>query len=411
MSDLKTTAKSFVEALSANSADRYAKIFSEDVSLLSVRWDGTEVYRPQRRVVNRLIEEWSTWSDPSIELLNAIDGEDQVSLEFRIQATEHDRYVEHNRSAFLKIKDGQIEQIRLYCAEPIPSARRKGWIAPANIAAEELRRVFESMMNSDDPYEWISPDESSQWSLRGGMGGSGRPHPGSNGVGSARWPAEEADRKIEEIIEYHRQRNIGFQWWVSPYDTPTDLRERLEKHGMVLAGDAVTMARLGLEAADIPINPDTTVELLDGYDLAAVDAIGEIDKVCFQWTQEQVDERKPGWIERMRDERFHDREANFLARITGRPAGHGRVILQSGIAYLGGAGVLPEFRGKKVYSTLLRRRLEYAHNRGYHIAAINAEPLSRPIVERYGFKEYSRIYIYGWMPVIDLDVIKSLVPQ
>jgi GNAT superfamily N-acetyltransferase len=358
-----------------------------------------------------LIEEWSTWFDPSIELLNAIDGEDQVSLEFRIQATEHDRYVEHNRSAFLKIKDGQIEQIRLYCAEPIPSARRKGWIAPANIAAEELRRIFESMMNSDDPYEWISPDESSQWSLRGGMGGSGRPHPGSNGVGGARWSAEEADRKIEEIIEYHRQRNIGFQWWVSPHDTPTDLRERLEKHGMVLAGDAVTMARLGLEAADIPINPDTTIELLDGYDLAAVDALGEIDKVCFQWTQEQVDERKPGWIERMRDERFRDREANFLARIDGRSAGHGRVILQSGIAYLGGAGVLPEFRGKKVYSTLLRRRLEYAHKRGYHIAAINAEPLSRPIVERYGFKEYSRIYIYGWMPVIDLDVIKSLVPQ
>src|SRR5512142_2689068 len=144
MSDLKTTAKSFVEALSANSADRYAKILSEDVSLLSVRWDGTEVYRPLQRVVNRLIEEWSTWFDPSIELLNAIDGEDQVSLEVRIQATEHDRYVEHNRSAFLKIKDRQIEQIRLYCAEPIPSARRKGWIAPANIAAEELRRVFES---------------------------------------------------------------------------------------------------------------------------------------------------------------------------------------------------------------------------------------------------------------------------
>ena len=45
------------------------------------------------------------------------------------------------------------------------------------------------------------------------------------------------------------------------------------------------------------------------------------------------------------------------------------------------------------------------------MAAINAEPLSRPIVEKYGFKEYARIYIYGWMPMIDVNVIKSLVPQ
>lgn len=411
MSDTQQIAQDFLSALSTNTAERYAEIFTEDVGLLIGRWDKSEAHRPQFRVVKRLIEEWSAWSDPSIELLNVTGDENLIALEFRIQVTENDRYVEHNRSAFLKIKEGKIEQIRLYCPEPVPSARRKGWIAPANISEDDLRRVFESMMNSGDPYEWIDMDESGRWSLRGGMGGSGDPHPGSNGVGGTRWTAEEADRKIDEIIDYHRQRNIGFQWWVMPHDTPIDLRERLEKHGIILAGDAVTMARIGLDATDIPINPDMTVEKLDGYDLAAIDALAEITMVCFNWTQAQIDERKPGWIERMRDERFREREANFMARINGQPVGHGRIILQSGIAYFGGAGVLPEFRGKRVYSTLLRRRLEYAHERGYHIAAINAEPLSRPIVERYGFKEYSRVYIYGWMPVIDLDVIKSLVPQ
>ncbi len=78
---------------------------------------------------------------------------------------------------------------------------------------------------------------------------------------------------------------------------------------------------------------------------------------------------------------------------------------------MGGAATLPEFRGKKVYSTLLRKRLEMACSRGYQVAAIVAEPMSRRVVSRYGFKEYARTYIYGWMPVIDVDVIKSLVPQ
>jgi len=37
--------------------------------------------------------------------------------------------------------------------------------------------------------------------------------------------------------------------------------------------------------------------------------------------------------------------------------------------------------------------------------------VSRRVVARYGFKEYARTYVYGWMPVMDMDVIRSLVPD
>ena len=87
------------------------------------------------------------------------------------------------------------------------------------------------------------------------------------------------------------------------------------------------------------------------------------------------------------------------------------MALRGGLAYLGGAGTLPELRGRKVYSTLLRRRLEAARERGYHLGAIQAEPMSRRIVVRYGFVERARTQIYAWMPVIDMDVIRSLAPD
>ena len=412
MSDPKQLAQDFLAALAVNDPVRYETILSEDAGMLIGRWDRGEAYRPRHRVVKRLIDEWLAWPDPTTELLNLLADGDQAAMEFRIQATENDRFIEHNRSAFLKIKEDKIQLIRLYCSEPMPSAHRKGWIAPATLTDAETQRLFESLMYSSDPYEWLAPDEAGHMSLRGGMGGSGNAHPGSNFVGGMRWTADDADRRIEEIIAFHRERNIGFQWWVTPYDTPADLRERLEKHGLILAGDAATMARSGLDRLDdIPQNSEVTFEVLDGYDDAAIDALAHITMVCFNWTQEQIDERRPGWIERMRDERFREREANYLARINGQPVGYGRIQLQGGIAYLGRAATLPEFRGRKVYSTLLRRRMEEAHARGYHVAAINAEPMSRPIVERFGFREYSRIYIYGWMPVIDVEVIKSLVPQ
>jgi len=245
MFDAGQLAQQFLDALQTNDAAHYEAILSEDAGLLIGRWDGGESYRPRQRVISRLMEEWSAWPDPTMETFEVVAGGDRAAMEYRIQATENDRYVEHNRSAFVKTQDGQIQLITLYCAEPIPSARRKGWIAPATLTGEELHRLFESMMHAGDPHEWIPPNTNGRMSLRGGMEGSGAAHPGSNFVGAMRWTAEEADRRIEETIAYYRARNIGFQWWVTPYDTPPDLGKRLEQHGLVLAGDAATMARLG----------------------------------------------------------------------------------------------------------------------------------------------------------------------
>jgi hypothetical protein len=55
--------------------------------------------------------------------------------------------------------------------------------------------------------------------------------------------------------------------------------------------------------------------------------------------------------------------------------------------------------------------LEDASARGYHVSAIYAGPMSRRVVERYGFEEYARLEVYGWMPQIDMDIIRSLVPN
>jgi hypothetical protein len=412
MSDPKQLAKDFLTALASTDPGLYESVLNEDASLLIGRWDGGELYRPRTRVVERLISEWSTWSDAKLEEFTIIAEGDLAGVEFRIQATENQRYIEHNRSAFLKFKDGKLQGVTLYCPEPVPSSRRKGWIAPATLTEEEIQRLFGSMMFANDPREGIMPNLGGRMSLRGAMEGSGDAHPGSNFVGGIRWSSEEADTRIEETIAYHRERNIGFQWVVSPYDAPSDLTERLEKHGLVLAGDAATMGRSGLDnLEDIPTNPDLQVDIWKGDDDKLVGSVAYILKVCFNWSQEQVDQRMPGLVERVRDERFREREINYLGSLNGQPVALGRLELKSGVAYLGGAATLPGFRGQKVYSTLLRRRMEAAHARGYHLAAINAEPMSRRIVKQYGFKEYARMYIYGWMPVMDVEIIKSLVPQ
>ena len=398
MSNPNQLAKDFLIALASTNSGLYKSVLNEDASLLIGRWDGGELYGPRKRVVERLISEWSTWSDAKLEEFTIIAEGDIARSGIRIQATENQRYVEHNRSAFLKVQRWKNTRITLYCPEPVPSSRRKGWIAPATLTEDEIQHLFGSMMFANDPREGIMPNLGGRISLRGAMEGSGDAHPGSNFVGGIQWSSEEADTRIEETIAYHRERNIGFQWVVSPYDTPSDLAERLEKHGLVLAGDAATMGRSGLDnLEDIPTNPDLQVDIWKGDDDKLLGSVAYILKVCFNWSQEQVDQRMPGLVERVKDERFREREIDYLGSLNGQPVGLGHLELKGGVAYLGGAATLPEFRGQKVYSTLLRRRMEAAHAHGYRCAGDQTRsPCSRRIVKQYGFIEYAP-YVYLWL--------------
>jgi len=411
MSDATTLADAFLAALAANDTGPYEQVLAEDASLRLWRWDGAEAYRPRERIALRLMEEWLAWPDAKIELISLLADDERAAIEFRIQATESARYMEHNRSAFLYIADGKIQSIDLYCAEPLPSARRKGWIAPATITAEELRQLFDSYQWIFDIREWIPPNMAGKQSVRLLRAGSGDRHPGSNFVIGLVTTPEEADALIAETIAFHRERDIGFQWTVGAYDRPTDLGRRLEQHGMVLAGGQSVMARIGLDALEIPTNPDVLVEVLDGSDDQAIEAAFQVFGESFHFTSEQLDERRAGFFERIKDSTYREQETNYLARIEDTPVGAATIRFEGGLALLGGAATVPAYRSRKIYSTLLRRRLEDARARSYHVSAIYAGPMSRRVVGRYGFKEYARSQVYGWMPEIDMEVIHSLVPN
>jgi hypothetical protein len=124
MSNPKELAEQFIAALAANDAADYEAVLNEDAALRLGRWDGTELYRPRRRVVQRFLDEWSAWPDPTLETFTIMAEGDKAAIEFRIQATENDRYVEHNRSAFLTIKDDKLQVIDLYASNQSENSQR-----------------------------------------------------------------------------------------------------------------------------------------------------------------------------------------------------------------------------------------------------------------------------------------------
>lgn len=401
----------FVAGLGAATAEALAALLAEDVGLREYTPDHLRGLRGRDKVVAHLRGEREAFPDWQVTRLSVVGDAERVAVEYRAQYTADGRYLEAMRSAFLQVRDGLVHTIDAYRTAPIPSAHRDAYIAPADLGDEGIGRLFEEWQNAWDIRDNIPLTTDAWRSIHAGWGGSGDTHPGSNGIVDFYWPAEVADAKIAEAIDRFRQRGIGFTWFVSPFDEPKDLAERLERHGLILAGDTVGMARVGLTPTDIAINPAVAVEAIRGDDEAAIEAQSQIYARCFNWTARQLDERRPGFLEEYRDPKRQAIERGYLARLDGRPVGTATLIYRVGLAYMGGAAVLPEARGRKVYATLLAHRLADADARGYHIAAIQAGPMSRPIVAKYGFKPYTQRRIYGWMPEPDLAVIRSLVPQ
>ncbi len=414
MSATREVAQQFLEAMTANTPAAYEAVLAEEAGLRRMDCDGLEAYRPRDRVIARLQSEWADQPDAQLESLSLLVEGERATLEYRVQAKDltSGRYVEHLRSACLTVTEGRVQMIDLYCPAPIPSAHRRGWIAPANLTADEIDRVLEEASFGFDPREQLPPKVEGRLSLRRIQETSGITHPGNNIVSGTRWTETEADDQIAAIIEAHRRRDIGFLWPVAPHDTPTDLGHRLEAHGLVLAGSAAVMVRRGLDHLEaIPISPDVTVEPADVTRDEHMEAVLRIGAASFNWTLEQLPEWRANLLAQARNPYFRDKECPYLAYLDGEPAGFARLSLRAGLAYLSGAATLPAVRGRHIYSTLLRGRLEAARDRGYHLAAIQAEPMSRRVVARYGFQECAKTRLYAWMPVMDMAVIRSLVPD
>lgn len=403
--------QAFLDALLTDDARAWDGVLAQDVGLRVYRCDGLEAYRPRQFAADFFQRERAGWTDATIARLSAMQEGDCIAVEFRIQATEGARYIEHNRVAFLTVRDAQIAQIDLYCPEPIPSARREGYIASADLSDEELSRLFETGIFAFDVRRALPPRVQARLSLREFRAGIGMADPSNNLVGGTRWSEAEADEQIAARIKFFRAQNAGFQWWVGPFDTPADLGKRLEKQGMVYAGEYAMMARKGLDANEIPENSALVVERVGKENPERIADCVRVMAKCFDLSQEWADVEAAGWRERLDDADFIERNFAYLAWLDDIPVAVARMNLQGGRAYLGGAATLPAYRGQKIYSTLLKRRLQEASTRGYQVAAIDAGPMSQRVVERHGFKEYGRVRVYAWMPVIDMEVIRKLVPN
>ncbi len=191
-----------------------------------------------------------------------------------------------------------------------------------------------------------------------------------------------ADAAIEAELLYFQSLGQSFEWKVYSHDRPRDLRERLAAKGFSVGADESVMV---LDLDEWKDSPRVTA----GIELRRItgsEGLADMASVhSAVWDEDPTDQIQE-FATLLRD---HPAFMNaYVAYAGDRPVAACRINFpeNSPFASLWGGSTLAEFRGRGIYSAMLRVRVDEARRRGYSYLTIDALPTSRPIVERRGFR-------------------------
>jgi GNAT superfamily N-acetyltransferase len=247
------------------------------------------------------------------------------------------------------------------------------------VREDELARYCEAMLYDYEP-EWrpagnieIDRPDLLAWKRPGWPVGYSR-------VAYAKWSAEDADRRIDEVLALFGE--TPFHWHVGPSSTPADLEQRLVRHGLEL------LARPRLMTADVPLTGtwrSADVRIVEVTDRASA-------RIALELAHHSGEELERALEERLAYLALPDRRSGFLVVFDGdvpvanagyRFSGDGRCL------YLTGAETAETHRGRGIYQTLIAYRARMASRRGCKIVSILANrDTSAPILARHGFRDH-----------------------
>lgn len=200
-----------------------------------------------------------------------------------------------------------------------------------------------------------------------------------------------ADETIRAEVAYFKKLGVieHLEWKLFDYDQPADLKDRLVAHGFVPEDpDAVLI----LDLAEIP--PELMQPVT--HDVRRIDDPARLDDVR-AITQAVWGGEDDGWIIDALASTLRDKPEElsiYVAYVDGIPASYGRIDFHENNAFAGlwGGSTLPEYRQRGLYTALVAVRAQEAIRRGVRYLTIDASPMSRAVLEKYGFG----LMAYAW---------------
>ena len=215
-----------------------------------------------------------------------------------------------------------------------------------------------------------------------------------NGTVYSCFSSSQAEEIVNEQIKYFTQLNRAFEWKVYSHDRPLDLLLQLRQRGFRIGEEESLMVR---EVRDIPPALKTpTVAVLPVKDEQGIADFLSIETAV--WSCEPGKTR--GLLLSMLNNPLQ-RDLAFVAYSDQTPVGCARLTSSPNSQFSGlwGGSVLPNYRRRGIYRALLAARI--LHLRRFEeirYLRVDALPMSRPILEKYGFQQIASTWPAEWPP-------------
>lgn len=209
----------------------------------------------------------------------------------------------------------------------------------------------------------------------------------------SRFTAVNADAIIHREIDYLKSRgSYGLEWKTFAHDQPADIGRYLLAHGFE-ADEEEALLVLDLEDCPAVFLQSVTA------DVRRITGPAQLSEVVA--VQEAVWEEKMGWLETQLKEAMAedpDFYSIYVAYVNNEPACAAWIAFppQRQFASLWGGSTLPQYRNRGLYTAVVAARAQEALQRGYRFLTIDASDMSRPILQKRGFKLLTHTTPYTW---------------
>jgi len=218
-----------------------------------------------------------------------------------------------------------------------------------------------------------------------------RQAPGMNFVSFTFANEPELERVIDRELEYFVPMNQPFTWKVYDHDLLPSLKDKLVSRSFVGDDDPADVMVLEIEEASSylfqPVKADirriTTLEGLKDV-IHVLDTVYENSNT---WVNDRLGLhlRIPGYL------------SVYAAYVQNQPASIAWTYFPRGqFATLFAGSTIAEYRKQGLYTSLLATRLQEIRERGYRYAAVETGAMSKPIVEKHGFRHLTTVWDYEW---------------
>jgi predicted N-acetyltransferase YhbS len=196
----------------------------------------------------------------------------------------------------------------------------------------------------------------------------------------------EVDGPVREVRAWFATRGRDqFVWSLGPSTTPPDLERRLLDLGAARNPTGFELTAMVLDHEPPGLPTDAVIRRVETFEDYV--ARWEIIFEAFQMPQAEREGVRATLEARWVDLAADKTEWSYLALIDGVPTAVGSVgRTEPGPLLLRGGATLPSGRGRGLYRALVRARWEDAVRLGAGALVVQASDMSRPILERLGFR-------------------------